>query len=283
MVKSRAVRRGKVPVAILFYHRVADDEPNSWTIGTRAFQDQLDWLQRNFDLVSLEEAQRRIRSKFNDRPTVSITFDDGYADNTTFALPLLIKRGIPVTYFVTTFHPTTGSPFQHDVEQGRPLAPNSIEALRALCKAGVEIGGHTRNHPDVGLISDPDELIDEIVTASQELQREIGTRIRYFAFPFGHAANMQPEAFRLARENGIEAICSAYGGWNEIGDEGFHLQRIHGGPNIAFVKNWLTFDPRKRSLEQTAAVNQMIANSQSQIAHRTRSNLETKRQPVTSQ
>ena len=71
LAHSHAARSGKLPVAILFYHRVADDDPNSWTMGTRAFQRQIDWLQRNFDLVSLEEAQSRIRSGFNNRPTVT--------------------------------------------------------------------------------------------------------------------------------------------------------------------------------------------------------------------
>ena len=45
------------------------------------FQTQIDWFQENFEIVDLEECQRRIRSGFNDRPTLSITFDDGYSEN----------------------------------------------------------------------------------------------------------------------------------------------------------------------------------------------------------
>src|SRR6476660_3514682 len=78
--------QSREPVQILFYHRVADDHPNAWTIGTRAFARQVEWLRLRFDIVSLAEAQSRIASGRNERPTVCITFDDGYADNRRSAI-----------------------------------------------------------------------------------------------------------------------------------------------------------------------------------------------------
>lgn len=255
---ANARRNGTMPVAILFYHRVADDDPNPWTITCDRFQAQVDWLEANFDIVSLPEAQARIRSGHNTRPTVCITFDDGYADNSTFAIPMLIKRKIPVTYFVTTFHTVQGEPFPHDVKQGRPLATNSPETLRAMAAAGVEIGGHTRNHSSLGHVTDADELFDEVITATREMEQIIRKKIRYFAFPFGQVENLNPDVFRLAREHGLEGVCSAYGGWNEIGGDAFHLQRIHGDPEMALLKNWLTLDPRKRKVWQTPVVEAMI-------------------------
>src|SRR6476620_271517 len=77
------------PVQILFYHRVADDCPNDWTMSTRSFARQIRWLRSRFDIVSLSEAQTRISCGRNQRPTACITFDDGYADNRRFAIPLL--------------------------------------------------------------------------------------------------------------------------------------------------------------------------------------------------
>jgi hypothetical protein len=97
---SLAGAAGKQPIAVLFYHRVADEGPSPWTISNRQFTRQIEWLLRNFDLISLSDAQRRIRERENRRPAVCITFDDGYSDNCRHALPLLISRGIPVTYFV---------------------------------------------------------------------------------------------------------------------------------------------------------------------------------------
>jgi peptidoglycan/xylan/chitin deacetylase (PgdA/CDA1 family) len=234
----------KVPVAILYYHRVDNSCPNPWTISEIDFQRQIDWFQQNFDLVNLEECQRRISRGANTRPTLSITFDDGYADNCSSALPMLISRGIPVTYFVTTFHTTLDKPFQHDIALETPLAPNSIDSLIALANAGVEIGSHTRNHVDVGRIRDPETLFDEVITSTREMEQLIQKPIRYFAFPYGLRENLNPAVFRLLKEHGFKGACSAYGGLNYMGDDSFHLQRIHGDPCLARMKNWLTLDPR---------------------------------------
>jgi len=243
-------RAGQVPIAILFYHRVDDEYPNGWTITEAGFETQIEWFEKNFDLVDLEECQRRISSGFNDRPTLSITFDDGYADNCAFALPMLIQRKIPVTYFVTTYHTTRGEPFPHDVEKGVPLAPNSIESLAALSRAGVEIGAHTRTHADLGAMPNSPQLIDEVLGATRDLESLIDQKIRYFAFPFGLHANLNPAVFRLLKDFGFKGVCSAYGGLNYVGDDAFHLHRLHGDPCFSRMKNWLTYDPRLQSTKR---------------------------------
>ena len=88
------------PAMVVFYHRVAEDRATPWTMLPEEFKRQIDWLEENYELVSLDETQRRIATRVNRRPSVSITFDDGYAAYYEHALPLLIRRGIPCTYFV---------------------------------------------------------------------------------------------------------------------------------------------------------------------------------------
>lgn len=245
---ARRCARGTAPVMVLFYHRVADSEPNDWTISTRQFARHIRWLARQFEPVSLAEAQRRIASGCNRRPTFSITLDDGYADNCRTALPLLIRAGIPVTYFVSVANVLHGIPFPHDVEAGRPLPPNTLDELRALSQQGVEIGAHTRTHADLGKVKDPQQLTDELITARGDLQDALGVPVRYFAFPYGQRANISRAAFRLARQAGYQGVCSAYGGYNFPGSDSFHLRRIHGDACLVRLKNWLTVDPRKLPL-----------------------------------
>jgi peptidoglycan/xylan/chitin deacetylase (PgdA/CDA1 family) len=244
--RSAMVRaaRGQEPVQILFYHRVADEHPNDWTMSTAAFQQQINWLRRRFDLVSMAEAQTRIAAGKNFQPTACITFDDGYADNMRFAVPLLIKCGIPFTYFVATDFVLEGRPFPHDAAAGRPLAPNSLDDLRTMVAAGVEIGGHTRSHADCGQLSS-NELKNEIAGAKEVLENAIECDVHYFAFPYGLHANMSTNAFRVALDAGFDGVCSAYGGYNFPGDDAFHLRRIHADPEFVRLKNWLTVDPRK--------------------------------------
>jgi peptidoglycan/xylan/chitin deacetylase (PgdA/CDA1 family) len=229
----------------LFYHRIADQHPNGWTMSTEMFQKQIEWLRERFEIVSLEEAQQRIASESNDLPTACITFDDGYADNCQFALPWLLEQEIPFTYFVTTENLLSGEPFAHDLQQGQPLAPNTTEQITSLAAAGVEIGAHSRTHADLGKLNDEAALFEEIVGSKRELEQLLDLPVRYFAFPFGLAENLSTAAFRIAFEAGFWGVCSAYGGYNLPGDDSFHLQRIHGDPQWSRFRNWLTVDPRK--------------------------------------
>lgn len=240
----RLMRRSTATIVILFYHRVAEHEDNDWTISFRHFRRQIDFIRKRFDMISLEEAQRRVRGG-NHRPAVSITFDDGYADNCREALPLLIELGIPVTYFVTTDPVVRQEPFPHDVACGRPLAPNTVAQLRDLASAGVVLGHHTRTHPDLGQVSCERRLHDELVRSRDELADLLGTEIRYFAFPFGRSTNCSEQAVRMARDAGYWGVCTADGGYNWPGEDAFVLKRIHGDPDPARFRNWLTLDPRK--------------------------------------
>lgn len=247
--KKRA-KNGTEPIRILFYHRIADEHANDWTMSTAAFAEQVCWMRSHFDLVHLAEAQRRIAGGRNHVPTACVTFDDGYADNMRFAVPLLIEHGIPFTYFVSTNHVLRNEPFPHDVKAGRPLPPNTGRQLRELAAAGVEIGGHTRSHADLCAVRHASQLADEIVVCKHELEQCIGQPVRYFAFPYGQHANLCGAAFRLAYQAGYDGVCSAYGGYNFPGDDPFHLRRFHADPELIRFKNWLRVDPRKLRMQR---------------------------------
>ncbi len=243
---ARAAREGRLPVCVLFHHRVADDQSNPWTISTGIFERQLDWLQRNCDIISLAETQRRLREGKNERLSVSITFDDGYADNCLHAVPLLLRRKVPFTYFVTTDNIRDGEPFSHDMAIGQPLAPNSIDEIKAMADAGVEIGVHTSTHANLGALDgDRTRLYDEIVQAKEDLERWTGKSGRYFAFPFGQVTNISVEAVELIHRTGYAGFCSAFGGYNFPGGESFHIRRFHADNQMSRFLNWMTIDPRK--------------------------------------
>ncbi len=236
---------GTVPIMSLLYHRVADTHPNTWTIGWKQFRHEVEWLKQHFDLVTLEEAQRRIAAGLNSQPTVCITFDDGYAENCDKAIPWLIEQKIPVTYFVTSDNILTGRPFPHDLATNCPLKPNSAAQIIDMAKAGIEIGSHTRTHLDLAQVCSLTELTDEIVGSKHDLEALLDRPVRYFAFPYGLHENMTSAGFAIAYQAGFDGVCSAYGAYNMPGDDSFHIQRIHGDPQWSRFLNWMTVDPRK--------------------------------------
>ena len=243
--KTTAAAAGTLPALILLYHRIADDHANTCTTSNGAFTRQIAWLQRNVELVSLAEVQRRIGGAGNSRPCASITFDDGYAENGRVAIPLLIREKIPCTYFVTLQNILTGEPFPHDRAVGRCFLPNRLDEIRAMADAGIEIGCHSYTHPDLSGISDPEILYREVVEAGQELRNHLQCPIRYYAVPYGQPGQLLPAVFDLARQAGYQGVCSAYGEYNFPGDDPFHLRRIHGDGDLILLKNRATFDPRK--------------------------------------
>ena len=82
---------------ILCYHSV-NPSPGYLSLSPELFDAHLAWLERHADVVSLGEL---VASRGARRPQVAITFDDGYADNHTHALPLLTARGMTATFFLT--------------------------------------------------------------------------------------------------------------------------------------------------------------------------------------
>lgn len=241
---TAGIKSGTVPISSLFYHRVADRQPTPWTISRRDFQRQMEWLRENFDLLSMDQALDRIEAGFNDRPAVVVTFDDGYAENMDFAMPLLVDYGIPCMYYVATHQILNQESFDHDRNFEMPLYPNSLRDLKKLVRWGIDIGAHTRHHVDLGKVTDPAVLRDEIEGCRRELMHLLDCPVDHFAFPFGQTCNITNQAVQVAKRAGYRSVAGAYGGYNFVGQNSFFFQRLHGDPSLTRIKNWTTVDPR---------------------------------------
>jgi len=71
--------------------------------------------------------------------TFCVTFDDGYRDNHSIALPILVKRRIPAVFLVTTGVIGTNDllwydRFRWDCEQGARLRPWNASRLKRRCR-----------------------------------------------------------------------------------------------------------------------------------------------------
>jgi len=100
---------GRLPVfsgIVLMYHEVLPDDVDlpAWTIVREEdFRWQMQYLGRHFDIVSMDEACRRVSSgeKVNS-PFAVVTFDDGYKGNLHTVLPIMEEMGLPFMVYVAT-------------------------------------------------------------------------------------------------------------------------------------------------------------------------------------
>lgn len=97
--------QGSTPcLSVLIFHRVLPtpdplfpEEPDA-----RRFEALLRTVSRCFNVIPLAEAVRGLREGGLPHGALSITFDDGYADNQQVAVPVLNKLGLPATFFVAS-------------------------------------------------------------------------------------------------------------------------------------------------------------------------------------
>lgn len=105
-------------VVVLMYHEVLEDSADieSWTaIRVGDLKRQLDYLQAHYDIVSMDEAQARMRNPGSARrPAAVVTFDDGDKGNATTLVPLTSSLGVPITIYVATGHIEAQRPYWFD-------------------------------------------------------------------------------------------------------------------------------------------------------------------------
>lgn len=127
-------------LTILTYHRVLEHEdplrPSEMTL--EAFEVQMRTLARWFNVLPLDEGWRRACEGSLPPRAVAITFDDGYADNESLALPVLARCGLTATFFIATGYLDGGQMWNDTVIETLRCAPSPLD-LRPLGAGLLEL------------------------------------------------------------------------------------------------------------------------------------------------
>lgn len=234
----RLLRDRRPRAVVLAYHRVADagDDPYGQAVRPETFARHLELLARQHAIVPLGELVACLPGGRYRDGTVALTFDDGYADTLSEALP--IAANLPVTVFVTVEPVLEGGRFWWDEIAGMELAarrelharlkglpgderreflatvesdgsdrgrPLTVDELRDLaCRPGVEIGAHTLSHPSLARLP-ADEQVRELAGSRTRLEGLLDQPVTLLAYPFGKPDDVSEETIDLARRGGYEA------------------------------------------------------------------------------
>lgn len=126
---SPAGTRARLSILMLHRVRPARDElfPNEMHAAT--FRERMGWVSEWFNVLPLAEAVVRLARGALPARALCITFDDGYADNVTVAMPILRERALPATFFIATAFLDGGMMWNDAV----------IEAIRAVPGPSVDL------------------------------------------------------------------------------------------------------------------------------------------------
>lgn len=117
----------------LIFHRVLEvpdpifpDEPDA-----ARFDQIMNWVKAWFNVLPLDVAVNALKCGNLPPRAAAITFDDGYADNCSVALPILKKHGLPATFFIATSFLDGGRMWNDTViESVRKSSQGSIDCCR---------------------------------------------------------------------------------------------------------------------------------------------------------
>jgi peptidoglycan/xylan/chitin deacetylase (PgdA/CDA1 family) len=197
-----------IRVPVLMYHSVTD-RPNAVTrphaVRPADLDEQLSYLADNgftpLTFGALATSLRRDGGRSLPARPVVLTFDDGYRDFHTAALPLLDKHDCSATVFLTS-----GWVADAGAEAaGRPPAAMlSWGQAREAAQAGVEFGGHSHSHPQLDQL--PVRALREELRRSKGLLEDgLGVPVATLAYPFGYSSS---RVRREACAAGYSAACT---------------------------------------------------------------------------
>jgi peptidoglycan/xylan/chitin deacetylase (PgdA/CDA1 family) len=95
-------------LTVLLYHGVAPETNQGIYnykrkhISPEAFKEHLGFIARHYTVLPLDESFRMLRERKLPRHALAITFDDGYKNFYTYALPLLKEFRMPATIFLAS-------------------------------------------------------------------------------------------------------------------------------------------------------------------------------------
>jgi peptidoglycan/xylan/chitin deacetylase (PgdA/CDA1 family) len=202
-----------------YYHWVLDDERTG-------FDRQLRELKLLGDFISLDDAVTLLSSgEPIEGRYFCITFDDGFRNNLTTALPILVERDVSAAFFLPTS--LIGLDLDRDWDRiarhytgatggyGQYFEYMNWNDVRELHATGMSIGSHTCGHVRLADLDDA-AARREMADSKCVIEEQLHAPCRHFAAPFGrpgrdYVPQRDPE---IARQLGYASFLTTCRGPN---------------------------------------------------------------------
>jgi peptidoglycan/xylan/chitin deacetylase (PgdA/CDA1 family) len=213
-------------ISILVYHQISEAPPKGAPfrglyVSPGAFGRQMALLKLlGYQGLSMSALLPYLKGERSGK-VVGITFDDGYFNNLTHALPVLQRHGFSSTCYAVSN--LLGRTNVWDEGIGIAQVPlMDAGQLRQWVAGGQEVGSHTQNHVRL-LQSDAATARAEMVQDKAALEGILATPVRHFCYPYGEYA---PEHVIMAREAGFDTVTTTRRGRSTVGANLLELPRV---------------------------------------------------------
>lgn len=207
-------------IPVLCYHsvRVAPANANanlkSLYVTPENFDKQMKYLKDNgYFTMTMDEFYNYYKDGGNiPEKSVLITFDDGYTDNYTNALPVLKKYGLNATVFMIS-----GSIGKEGYM--------TEDQLKELETSGFEVQSHTVSHSRLSELS-YEVQVKELKDSKASLEKLLNKSIEYIAYP---ESKFNKETYKACEETGYKLGYNLEGGAGDSTDKPFNIDRTYVG------------------------------------------------------
>jgi peptidoglycan/xylan/chitin deacetylase (PgdA/CDA1 family) len=187
---------------VLMYHSIsASTEPDPHQV--RVHPDRLDQHLRLLRRLGLRGVSQTELVRAVDRGEaaglVGLTFDDGFTDFLTTAVPVLARHGMTGTVYVVAGH--MGARNSWDTGPQFPIM--DADQVRAVAAAGHEVGSHTLTHARLAGAA-PAVLAAEVGDSRRVLEDVLQAEVPGFCYPYGA---YDPAAADAVRSAGYDNAC----------------------------------------------------------------------------
>jgi len=258
-------------IIVPFYHTVAEQPlphiKHLYRMKTvEEFQKDLDFLLKYFEPIDIETLYHlHIHKTVPKKPVFHLTFDDGMKEMYDIVAPILIKKGVPATFFVNSaFVDNKVLFYRHKeslecenisidefLEKEKPYL--TTEQIKDLSKQGFSIGAHSIDHPYYYQIPF-DEQLRQTRESLDFVSSILNQKLRLFAFPFTDY-NVSKQFFNEI-EPDVDLCFGTAGLKND--ENPFNIQRIAGETRTfksfevillkAYLKYWVKFFLKKNTI-----------------------------------
>ena len=179
---------------ILLYHSIGTSK---WAISNKIFNEQIDWLCDNCEILSLTEL---MNAKPNQNIQVALTFDDGYEALSQYVAPKFSSKKINGTVYINTGWIAENQ--YHRKQSVAQLGHYPDESfltwyeIKNLFSAGWEIGSHGVNHYNFTQVSEK-LMQQELSLSKMHIEKKLNINCTHFAYPWGRYSKNVKQFARL--------------------------------------------------------------------------------------